>query len=299
MSNKNRKSHRKWWLIAIGAVLLCAASAVWNRYPPATWGEPPSTRERGVLTVRFLDVGQGDCALLTVDDTAVLVDAGPTETPTLARDLLEAYGITRLDGVIFSHPHADHIGGAPALLQAVSVDTVWMPEQTVSGAFYDQTMAAIAAQSICRKTPRAGDTFAVGALRFAVLGPLDTAAEDENDLSLCVRVDYGARSFLFCGDMTEKAEQTLLQLDTGLHADVLKVAHHGSGASSSREFLEAVSPQTAVVSCGRYNDYGHPHSSALTRLAAVGATVYRTDTQGTVTVTTDGDTLSVFCEKRE
>ncbi len=299
MSETKRKNRRGWWLVAAGAVVLVVCAVLWRLFPPATWGEPPAVREKGTLTVRFLDVGQGDCALLTVDDTAVLIDAGTTEQPTLPCELLSAYGVTTLDAVLVSHPHADHIGGLPAVLRRLDVRRVLMPEQEGAGDYYDQTINALAEKHIRSVTPHADDTFSFGALSATVLGPLATAAEDENDLSLCVRVEYGDVSFLFCGDMTEKEETTLLQRDDGLAADVLKVAHHGSGASSSRNFLEAVSPRIAVISCGLYNDYGHPHASALGRLSAVGATVYRTDRRGTVTVTTDGNTLSVSCEKED
>lgn len=297
MNETKRKNRRRWWLVAAGVVVLVVCAVLWRLFPPATWGEPSAVREKGTLAVRFLDVGQGDCALFTVDDTAVLIDAGTTEQPTLPYELLSAYGVTTLDAVLVSHPHADHIGGLPTVLRHLDVQRVLMPEQEGAGAYYDQTLTALAENHIRRDTPHAGDTFSFGALSATVLGPLATEAEDENDLSLCVRVEYGDVSFLFCGDMTEKEEATLLQLDDGLAADVLKVAHHGSGASSSRDFLEAVSPRVAVISCGLYNDYGHPHTSALSRLSAVGATVYRTDRRGTITVTTDGNTLSVSCEK--
>ncbi len=302
MSKTKRTNRRRLWLLTAGFVLLVACAVVWQVFPPATWNEPAEIRDDNVLTVRFLDVGQGDCALLTVNDTAVLVDAGTVERPNLAAELLAAYGVTKLDAVIVSHPHADHIGGLPTVLERIPVKTLVMQAPRAAetlGHYYDKTLALLSEKGVKRVEPTAGDTFSVGEIAFTVLGPLADEAEDLNDLSLCVRADYGERNFLFCGDMTAAEEQTLLQVDDGLSADVLKVAHHGSGGSNSREFLEAVHPEIAVVSCGLYNDYGHPHASALTRLAAVGADVYRTDKRGTVTVTTDGKTVAVSCEKTE
>ena len=299
MSQLNRNTRLRW-LIAAGLTLLLVCAVVWWRFPPATWGEPSVVRQRDTLTVRFLDVGQGDCALLTVGDTAVLVDAGTVENPNLTAELLFAYGVTELDAVIVSHPHADHIGGLPTVLERVPVKTLYLQTPLAIeslGYYYDKTLALVAEKGITRVEPRADDTFSVGEIAFSVRGPVTDEAEDLNDLSLCVRADYGGRKFLFCGDMTAAEEQTLLQRDEGLAADVLKVAHHGASEASSREFLEVVKPLVAVVSCGAYNDYGHPHTVALERLSAAGATVYRTDEQGTVTVTTDGKTLAVATEK--
>lgn len=301
MSKTKRKNRRRLWWISIGFAALVVFAVLWQTFPPATWGEPAKPTDKSGLTVRFLDVGQGDCALLTVNETALLIDAGTVERPNLVYELLCAYGVTELDAVIVSHPHADHLGGLSKVLEKLPVDAVYMQTPpsalSVEGQYYEKALALMKEKQILQTEPKAGDGFSVGELTVSVLGPLAPMAEDLNDLSLCVRVDYGEKSFLFCGDMTEEEEKTLLQLDDGLAADVLKVAHHGSGNSSSRAFLEAVNPSTAVISCGLYNDYGHPHTSALTRLSAVGATVYRTDKQGTVTVTTDGQSLSVTTEK--
>lgn len=301
MSKTKRNNRRKLWLLTVGFALLVACAVVWQLFPPATWGDSESTRADGTLTVRFLDVGQGDCALLTNGEQAVLIDAGTVEQPRLVYEWLCSYGIQRLDAVFVSHPHADHMGGLSAVLRNCSVGDVYLQlppkELTVTEAFYTDALAVMEEQRISWIQPQAEDSFSYCGATFTVVGPLAPMAEDLNDLSLCVRVEYGDRAFLFCGDMTEKEEKTLLQRENGLAADVLKVPHHGSGGSSHRRFLEAVNPEIAVISCGKYNDYGHPHSSVLERLAEVGAAVYRTDEQGTVTVTTDGKELHIFTEK--
>ncbi len=303
MSTTNHKNRRRFVAVAAGVLCVTVLAILWRMFPPATWGESPKTRVDGTLTIRYLDVGQGDCALFTNGDQAVLLDAGTVEQPQLVYELLCAYGIETLDAVIVSHPHADHIGGLPAVLRNLSVKTVIMQsppsELAVTDSFYTDTLAAMTKRDIPWVKPQVEDTFSFCGAAFTVLGPLAPHAEDLNDLSLCVRVEYGKRSFLFCGDMTAAEEKTLMQRDGGLSADVLKVAHHGSGESSSRRFLEAVKPRMAVVSCGKYNDYGHPHSSTLDRLSEMGTTVYRTDVQGTVTVTTDGETIDVFTEKTQ
>ena len=303
MSKTKRKSHRKLWLVAVGFVLLVAAAVVWQTFPPATWGDAPNVRVDGTLTVRFLDVGQGDCALITNGDRAVLIDAGTVEQPRLIYELLSAYGVTQLDAVFVSHPHADHIGGLSTVLRKCTVGAVYlMPppkELAVTDAFYTDALAAMEERRVLWVKPQVDESYSYCGATFTAIGPLAPTAGDLNDLSLCLRVEYDKTAFLFCGDMTDAEEKTLLQRDDGLSADVLKVAHHGSGGSSSRRFLEAVSPQIAVISCDRYNDYGHPDADTLTSLSEVGATVYRTDTQGTVTVTTDGKRVAVVTEKQK
>jgi competence protein ComEC len=245
------------------------------------------------LVVTILDVGQGDAALVEwPDGRAWLIDGGPP-----GRDLLLALrrrGVTRLDTVVISHPHPDHIGGLDAVFAEMPVDTVRIPRVPLAGeATYAATLAKTRAKRILGARSR-GDPFAT-----ALVHPLPGFFADDNvnDESLVLRFGLGRRHFLFAGDVEAAAERAIVGSGLDVRADVLKVPHHGSRTSSSPAFVAAVAPSIAVVPVGRANRYGHPHAAAMA--AYRGTKVYRTDLDGSVTIRTDGETLEVTTDPPE
>jgi competence protein ComEC len=273
-----RPSRRAIVVGALGVPLL-----VWNS---ATSAGPPSS-----LTVRVFDVGQGDAALVTTPaGVTVLIDGGPDEEQVATE--LAALGVKRLDVVVASHPHADHFVGLPAVLARFQVGVVLQSGCPTTSALQVELDRAIADEGIETRTPWAGESFVAGDVRLDVISPHEcyTGTEsDTNNDALVIRLSRGDDVVLFATEPEEPAQEWLLEQHeaTGLdlHADVLKVPHHGA-ATSVPEFFDAVAAPVAVVSVGE-NTYGHPVPSTLEALIDSGSTVWRTDERGTVTITFD------------
>lgn len=279
-----------------GIVLLAAAAvtAVWFLTQPRRLQQPEALR------ITVLDVGQGDAILLQTASHQVLLDAGETDQgETVVQDLKQC-GVRRLDCVICSHPHADHIGGLPAVLEAFPVGRLYLPhipaEQTPTGYTFEKIMKTAGEKSVPVRMPECGETLLLGAASLTFLSVENSAFEELNDCSLGCRVECGSISFFSAGDLSAAGEEAFLAARLVQPATILKVSHHGSGASTSGAFLAALRPQYAAISCGAQNDYGHPAEKTLQALHDAGCSVYRTDLDGTVTFETDGAALVIETE---
>jgi competence protein ComEC len=264
-------------LIAAAVVAALGWSAVPTAGPPAS------------LTVTFLDVGQGDAAVIrTPDGATVLVDAGPEEQQVATE--LAALGIRRIDLAVATHAHADHIDGFPAILARYPVTLLLDPGCPGDSPSYGRFLDAVRDEGVPVRHPRGGRRLTVGRLIVDVLGPdrCSPGGESPNDDSLVLRMAFGRSTVLFSGDAEVPAQRDLLADEDPVQAAVLKVPHHG-GDTSDEEFFDAVDSTVAVVSTGP-NDYGHPNPGVLASLRAEGMAVYRTDLAGDVTITfaTDG-----------
>lgn len=287
---------RTGWKPPRRAIIACIAVLpllVWNS---ATSVGPPSA-----LTVRFFDVGQGDAALVTTPGgVTMLVDGGPDED--LVATELAALGVKRLDVVVASHPHADHVIGLPSVFARFQVGLVLQPGCPSTSALQVEVDDAIADEGIDVRTPWAGESFTVGDVRLDVLSPhecyVGTESDTNND-ALVIRLVRGDDVVLFATEPEEPAQEWLLdqRADHGLdlRADLLKVPHHGA-ATSVAEFFGAVAAPVAVVSVGQ-NTYGHPVPTTLSALAEAGSYVWRTDEHGTATVTFEGGVPVVTGER--
>ena len=251
-----------------------------------------------LLTVHYLDVGQADAAILQCGDVSVMIDGGnSTDSSLVYTYLSQTLSLEHIDVMIATHPHEDHVGGLSGALEACTVGSVYSPVTDYDSKAFDSFLTYTARQNVPITVPSPGDRIELGDLTLEFLSPVRTY-EDTNDNSLVVRILHGQNVFLFAGDAQWDAEHDMIDAGYDLRADVLKVGHHGSDTSSSYVFLREVMPTYAVISVGEGNAYGHPTEAVLSRLRDVGATLYRTDLQGTITCISDGETLSFSTQRR-
>jgi competence protein ComEC len=275
-------------LLALAATVL-AFTCAWQLRPQARANAPPSG-----LRITFLDVGQGDSALLQAPGGAVLVDEGPPEAH-VARQLHDL-GVDRLDAVVLTHPQRDHVGGAADVLSRLTVSTIIDPAIPSSSADEAAARAEARARRVRLVVAREGEVFSLGKLRFRVLWPdsAGTLGADPNQYAVVLLASYGQVDALLTADAES---DVTLPLDPPA-VEILKVAHHGSDDSGLEELLERIRPRIAVVSVGRGNDYGHPTPETMGTLRAFpGLAVYRTDEDGRVVVESDGVHVTVRTER--
>ena len=243
--------------------------------------------------IHFFDMGEADAALVECDGHFMLIDGGNPDNSSFLYSYLRQHGIGHLDYVICSHPHVDHVGGLAGALHSASVGAAYCPVTEYNSRAFSNFVKYLAAQGKTITVPSPGQTIQLGSARVTFIGPTDMtlAEQNENDASLILRIEYGATSFLFAGDAGKEEELSVLNSGEALKSTLLKVGHHGSYSSSSKEFLEAVQPEYAVISCGKDNDYNHPHNSVLKRLGQVCDTIYRTDLDGEIVCRSDGKDL--------
>ena len=261
-----------------------------------TGAESTGIAQAGTLTVTWLDVGQGDAAVIQCDGQSMLIDGGKPEKSSYIYAWLQQHGLSYLDVIVATHVDADHIGGLSGALNYASVGTAYCPVTTGTTETFQSFVKYLAQRGKQITVPIAGETFALGGAQVQILGPLHRA-EDSNDNSIVLKVSFGATSFLFTGDAERAEEQDLLNAGVNLQSTVLKVGHHGSDTSTSYSFLRAVAPQYAVISVGAGNSYGHPTEEVLSRLRDAGVTTFRTDMQGEITAVSDGQTINFSTAK--
>ena len=261
-----------------------------------TGAENTGIAQSGTLTVTWLDVGQGDAAVIQCGGQSMLIDGGKPEKSSYIYAWLQQHGLSYLDVIVATHVDADHIGGLSGALNYASVGTAYCPVTTGTTETFQSFVKYLAQWGKQITVPTAGEAFALGGAQVQILGPLHSA-EDSNDNSIVLKVSFGATSFLFTGDAERAEEQDLLNAGVNLQSTVLKVGHHGSDTSTSYPFLRAVAPQYAVISVGAGNSYGHPTEAVLSRLRDAGVTTFRTDMQGEITAVSDGQTINFSTAK--
>lgn len=257
---------------------------------------PDTSKPEGTLEVHYIDVGQGDATLIKCGSHAMLIDGGNNNKGTTVQLYLKKQGVESLDYVIGTHPDADHIGGLDVIVYKYNCDTVIMPDYEKDTKTYQELVDVIHDKNMKITYPVVGEQYALGEAKFTIIAPNSNSyGGNANDYSVAILLEYGKNRFLFTGDAEEASETEMLSNGIELSADVYKVAHHGSRSASTQEFLNAVHPKYAVISCGEGNSYGHPHAEVLNRLRSMGVEVFRTDEQGSIIASSDGENITWNC----
>jgi len=256
---------------------------------------PTAGKTSGALRVHFLDVGQADSILIQLPDgQSMLVDAGNNADGPFVASYLKQQGIKKIDHLIGTHPHADHVGGLDQVIDEFAIGKVYLPKATTTTKTFEDVLLALQRKNLKIIPARAGVVIAEqDNLQVHLVAPVGSDYEELNDYSAVVRIQYGDTAFLLTGDAQAESESEMLGAGENLQADVLKVGHHGSRTSTTAPFLKAVDPKYAVITVGAGNDYGHPHRETLKRLAGAGITLYRTDLDGTLVFDSDGQKITV------
>lgn len=243
----------------------------------------------GELEVYFIDVGQADSIFIRTGEEAMLIDAGNNGDGEDVVNFIKEKGTTKLDYVIGTHPHEDHIGGLDDVISSdLQIENVWLPKITTNTKTYEEVLDAIENKGLSVTSPKKGDTFQLGTAEAEVMTDSILDKNNLNLSSIVIRMQFGQNSFLFMGDSETENEETISWPKT----DVLKVGHHGSDTSSSEEFLSQVKPTYSIIMVGKDNSYGLPKTEIIERLKNVGSIVYRTDEEGTIKLVSDGTTIA-------
>lgn len=249
------------------------------------------------IAIHYIDVGQADSILIQQGDESLLIDAGNNDDSDLVVDYIKKQGIKKLDYVVGTHPHEDHIGGLDAVINKYTIGKVIMPKVTSKTKTFKDVIAAIKAKDLKITTAKVGDKFNVGSAQCQILAPNSSKYDNLNDYSVTIGITYGDSSYLFTGDAEVKSEKEIIKNGLLQHFDVLKVGHHGSKSSSCTKFLDIVKPKYAIISCGKDNDYGHPNKETLDKLNERGIQILRTDEIGTIILHSDGKEISFYSDE--
>ena len=254
-----------------------------------------SIPKNSVFAIHFIDVGQADAALINCDDHYMLIDGGNKADSNIIYSVLKKANVQKLDIVVGTHAHEDHIGGLPGAFNYTSADITLCPVKSYDSNAFDDFAKYANQKGGGITVPKKGDTYSLGSATVQILGV--NGGNETNDTSIVLRIEYGETSFLFTGDAEREAEQVILNSGTDLNATVLKVGHHGSDTSTTYPFLREIMPKYAVISVGSGNSYGHPSEDTLSRLRDADVKVFRTDLQGDVYCTSDGKDVSLSVTK--
>lgn len=247
--------------------------------------------------IEFIDVGQGDAALIQCDGHYMLIDGGPSDASSLIYTILKNNSIMTIDCIISTHPDADHVGGLSGALNYATVKKCYSPVISHDTKTFKSFLKYLNKQNVSITIPKAGDGFKLGSADVDIVGPIYNNSSTNSD-SIVVKIKYGKNSFLFMGDAETDEEASILAARKDLACDVIKIGHHGSKTSTSNELIKRVNPKYGVISVGKKNSYGHPTAETLSKLIRQDVEIFRTDMQGDILCVSDGKKISFSTEKK-
>lgn len=302
----NDKKLNKLIKIIIGLVILIVVTIQGNLFDnvsnatasinDGTKSDKIDAKVKENFSVSFIDVGQADSVLIRNGNYNMLIDAGNNEDGEKLVNYFKSLGIEEFTYVFATHPHEDHIGGMDDIINNFKIDNYYMSNKLSTTKTFMDVLDALDGRNLKYTVPNKGDTLKLGDANIKVIYPGDDKS-NINDSSIVLKVTYGKNSFLLTGDATSNVERKIYNED--IKSDVLKVAHHGSSYSSTDVFLDRVKPYYAVISVGKNNIYNHPSNKTLEKLNKRNIKVYRTDLDGTIVFTSDGENLSVKALKTD
>lgn len=253
--------------------------------------ENDGAKGNGKLQVHFIDVGQGDSILVQYENNYMLIDGGPNASADKVLSYLKKAEVEKIDYLIATHPHEDHIGGIDVVIDNFDIGKMYMPKATANTKTFKDVVASMKNKNLKATAPTPGETFKLGDAEVLILAPNSSTYENTNNYSIALKVTYGDNSFLFTGDAETLSEKEIIKKGFDIKADVIKLGHHGSKTSSSAAFLKEVNPEYGVITLGKGNDYGHPHKEVMDRVEKMGIKIYRVDEAGDIIATSDGKNI--------
>ncbi len=283
------------FIIAIIAVIVGRFNKSFDSPNAAT-----DTSNANTDCVSFIDVGQGSSTLIQSGTSGILIDAGEREYGNIVVEFLRSRGIEKLDYVVATHPHTDHIGGLQTVLENFTVDNIIMPrltsENTPTTKTYEKLLETILNKKINVIAAKYGSKYTCGKILFEIFGPVEQN-NDLNNMSVILKADVNSTTFLIAGDAEKTEMRSVMNKNPNLSCDIMLMGHHGSRTSLETSFLESASPSATVISCGLDNSYGHPHEETLKYLNNHSIKYYRTDKSGTIMVNCVDDGYKISTEK--
>ncbi len=250
----------------------------------------------GEMLVHYIDVGQGDSIFVNLPNGEnMLIDTGEAEYEEKVESYIRNCGAERVDYMVLTHPHSDHIGASAHIIRSFEIGKLFMPDKISTSSAFEKLLEAIEEKSYLPIVAEAGvNILSQNGLDIQIISPSRDDYDSVNDYSAVVKLTYKKNSFLFMGDAERKAENEILENNYDVSADVIKIGHHGSSTSSSKKFIWDVAPKLAVISLGEDNFYGHPHKEVKKLLKDLKIPYLRTDEEGDIVIKSDGENITVM-----